>query len=665
MTKAALSTLALLSAVVAARPAHAAATFELVVTDEPGVGFNDMTPATPIGGNMGTTVGEQRRIAFQHALDIWGKALDSPIPIIVSASFGPLECTATNATLGQAGPASMQYELPGQQPDILFPEALADRIAGVDITPGMPDIEAEFNGSLPQCFAGLDWYYGLDAKAPDALADLIMTVLHEVGHGLGFLSTVVEETGELLNPGLVDPFTTKVTDAASGMPWDMMTDAARLTALGTARGLVWNGQYGNSAAATWLTAGAPRIRTMPDVPGLRDALIDANYGRLLSAGPVMGMVALPTPPDQCDDVAPMTGLIAVLPQSNCHPLNQLDFAQFAGAVGGILVSDEEPPPAIDQSPEDLAIIAPTLPVVGMMKADTDKLLAATGVTVELYADMTRRTGTDAMGRVYIFASQPITNSSGSHIDPAVRPDAVLEPSQTVNIHHDVTLERAMLRDIGWATTCGNGMLDAGEQCDNGTVADACRTSCLLAKCGDSVVDTGEQCDSAMSGMPCNPNCTLPVCGDGVVTTGEECDNGASNSNTAPDACRTTCKRAKCGDGVVDSTEACDPATATPTCVACMVVAGVGGSAGAGGSVTTGGTAGSGPNTGGTAGTGPNTGGAGPAGAGGTGGEDDPGTKASGCGCQVPGAGERAGSAWALVAGLVGLSTLRRRRLLGA
>ncbi|TNF25337.1 MAG: hypothetical protein EP329_23210, partial [Deltaproteobacteria bacterium] len=53
--------------------------------------------------------------------------------------------------------------------------------------------------------------------------------------------------------------------------------------------------------------------------------------------------------------------------------------------------------------------------------------------------------------------------------------------------------------------CGNGNLEAPEQCDDGTdtgqpaynsdtLPDACRTNCLLAYCGDGVTDTGEQCD---------------------------------------------------------------------------------------------------------------------------------------------------------------------------
>jgi hypothetical protein len=106
-----------------------------------------------------------------------------------------------------------------------------------------------------------------------------------------------------------------------------------------------------------------------------------------------------------------------------------------------------------------------------------------------------------MGRVYMYASNPVVWGAGSHIEPGVRPDAVLEPSQTPVIQHDITLERAMLRDLGWATTCGNGTPDLGEECDNGTansdsMPDACRTTCLRAKCGDSVVDCRQAPKSA-------------------------------------------------------------------------------------------------------------------------------------------------------------------------
>ena len=45
--------------------------------DAPGVGLNDPTPVAPVGGNPGTTLGEQRRIALHYAADLWGAKLDS------------------------------------------------------------------------------------------------------------------------------------------------------------------------------------------------------------------------------------------------------------------------------------------------------------------------------------------------------------------------------------------------------------------------------------------------------------------------------------------------------------------------------------------------------------------------------------------------------------
>ena len=38
-------------------------------------GFNDNTPAAPVGGNSGTTIGEQRLIVFERAAEIWGGIL--------------------------------------------------------------------------------------------------------------------------------------------------------------------------------------------------------------------------------------------------------------------------------------------------------------------------------------------------------------------------------------------------------------------------------------------------------------------------------------------------------------------------------------------------------------------------------------------------------------
>ena len=52
--------------------AASAATITIVNMDASNEGFNDATPAAPVGGNPGTTIGQQRLNLFQRAADIWG-----------------------------------------------------------------------------------------------------------------------------------------------------------------------------------------------------------------------------------------------------------------------------------------------------------------------------------------------------------------------------------------------------------------------------------------------------------------------------------------------------------------------------------------------------------------------------------------------------------------
>ena len=67
---------------------------------------------------------------------------------------------------------------------------------------------------------------------------------------------------------------------------------------------------------------------------------------------------------------------------------------------------------------------------------------------------------------------------------------------------------------------------------------------------DSGTDTG--------GPDAEPDVPTPAeCGDGVLDPGEECDDGVDNSNANSDACRENCSEASCGDGVVDTGEECD------------------------------------------------------------------------------------------------------------
>ncbi|MEO8841223.1 MAG: DUF4215 domain-containing protein [Kofleriaceae bacterium] len=110
-------------------------------------------------------------------------------------------------------------------------------------------------------------------------------------------------------------------------------------------------------------------------------------------------------------------------------------------------------------------------------------------------------------------------------------------------------------------TCGDGVTEGGEQCDDGNVdnTDGCLNNCMVASCGDGVVHAGvEQCDdgNADNTDTCPTTCRTATCGDGFVQAGvEQCDDG-NHSNT--DACLDTCVAATCGDGFVETgIEGCD------------------------------------------------------------------------------------------------------------
>jgi cysteine-rich repeat protein len=67
-------------------------------------------------------------------------------------------------------------------------------------------------------------------------------------------------------------------------------------------------------------------------------------------------------------------------------------------------------------------------------------------------------------------------------------------------------------------------------------------------CGDGIVDPGEACDDGPNngpGQPCNADCTTAgTCGDGVLDPGEECDDGPDNGPEKN--CSSECVSALCG-----------------------------------------------------------------------------------------------------------------------
>ena len=176
------------AALLAAGLASAQSTFVIINNNAPGIGFNDPTPATPVGGNNGTTLGEQRLIAAAHAANIWGANLTSTVPIRIGAQFTALTCTETSAVLGSAGATSSQRNFAGAPfADTWYPVALRNKYVGSEATPGSAQISMNFNANLgtPGCLPASPWYLGLDNNAPPGHINLVVVLLRSEERRVG------------------------------------------------------------------------------------------------------------------------------------------------------------------------------------------------------------------------------------------------------------------------------------------------------------------------------------------------------------------------------------------------------------------------------------------------------------------------------------------------
>ncbi len=130
----------------AASPLSATAQITVVNTNQPGVGFNDPTAATPVGGNAGTTVGQQRLNAFQYAADLWASLLTSDVEIRIAASFTSLTCSATSGVLGSAGPTQIVSDFDSRR--AISRDLVSDRPREQARGPGSPAGKRRHPGQL-------------------------------------------------------------------------------------------------------------------------------------------------------------------------------------------------------------------------------------------------------------------------------------------------------------------------------------------------------------------------------------------------------------------------------------------------------------------------------------------------------------------------------------
>ena len=225
-------------------------------------GFSDATAISAVGGNSGTTVGQQRKNAYIAAAQIIADQVYSPVTIVIDATFANIGCDAFSATLGSAGaytyPAYGSPAPSGFIADTFYPVGLFNAISGSDYSGAISDITSQFNSDIGTsgCLEGSNgWYYGFDTP-PSNYIGFFTVLLHEMTHGLGFASLVDPSSGEKANhpSGLDDIFSNFLYSQADGA-WPGLTDGQRANSAISSTGLLWNGSHTNTAAAA-LSGGA-------------------------------------------------------------------------------------------------------------------------------------------------------------------------------------------------------------------------------------------------------------------------------------------------------------------------------------------------------------------------------------------------------------------------
>ena len=248
--------LTLIVGVMASSTAFAQATIVIENFDAAGTGFNDPTAATPVGGNSGTTVGQQRLNAFQHAANIWGSTLPGGPTITVRASWEDQACEANAGTLGSAGSIGLARNFPNAPViNTWFGGALANTLAGFDLDPANPEIRARFNRKLGQagCLENSRWYYGFDANSGPGGIKLVTVLLHEFAHGLGFQTFTSASSGVQFTAQNGEPYPSTIDrflfDNTAGKDWTQMTNAERVASSVNTGNLVFTGAQVHSDAA--------------------------------------------------------------------------------------------------------------------------------------------------------------------------------------------------------------------------------------------------------------------------------------------------------------------------------------------------------------------------------------------------------------------------------
>jgi hypothetical protein len=186
------------------------------------------------------------KAAFEHAMSIWEQFLNTPVDIHIVADYR----TIAGDYLSEAGPIWVHHDFGSSSEayldNVQYPAALANRLNGDALNSGSPDILVNINKRYYD-----DFYFGTTANCPDDKYDFVTTVLHEVLHGIGFISSAREVGGSLIYgyddlPMIYDVYVrdnqgTHLTDFPISEPSSDLTDFL------TSNNLFWDGMTGYGA----------------------------------------------------------------------------------------------------------------------------------------------------------------------------------------------------------------------------------------------------------------------------------------------------------------------------------------------------------------------------------------------------------------------------------
>ena len=291
-------------------------------------------------------------------------------------------------------------------------------------------------------------------------------LLHELGHGLGFLAQPTDEVTGVRAQGLPSVWEPFMKDTTTNKTWLNMTDGERAASAIQPNDLVWVGP-----AATSASRGVLGPRTDLVVPGPRPVAgpheaQPAAFGPTLNVRGLTGdlVAALdtdgPSRTDGCDPFsdAPgrsVRGRIALLDRGNCTFTVKVKNAQNAGAIGVIVANDVEGGlPSMGGTDPTI-----TIPSIGITQSLGNDLRALPQVSnpgvlfVTMHQNPVIRAGTTD-GFVRLYSPNPAApGSSVSHWDPSLTPNQLMEPFINQDLTHSVKppqdLTFPLLRDIGW------------------------------------------------------------------------------------------------------------------------------------------------------------------------------------------------------------------------